>query len=243
MERDDLSSIRERMKRFGQDTTANGVLDSILAGPKVRWRRADLNPRLRHRIHLNAAEVPRFPHDDLKLTEPRNWPATMTIEGVLCSLTVYVYEPDGRQGVYSRVLPDDGTPVVLHLYYTDPGTDFHSDDVRHCGPFGRWLSGRLAYRSWTKGRGSHSRVWAYWPYPSGELFSFGEHDMKFDAQGHGVSGEDIEETFARNGTLIGCCAGPVNRGGTCGGYWMGADVGEYYILRWGEALYRSLGLP
>ena len=234
------SSARESMKQAGRDTTANEILDSILTGPRVRWRRADLAPRLRHRIHLNAAEVPRFPHDDPKLMDPRNWPPSMTVEGGLCSLTVCAY--DGRQSTWSRSIEDSGA-AVFDLYYTDVGTDFHSHYVRHRGPFYDWLKGRLRQRSWTKGRGSHSRILSYWPYPSGELFTFMEFDKKYDSQGNEVSMEWIEEVFARDGTLIGCCAGPVNSWGACSGYWLGVDVGRDFLYRWGEALERSLERP
>jgi hypothetical protein len=55
--------------------------------------------------------------------------------------------------------------------------------------------------------------------------------------------EWIEEVFARNGTLIGCCAGPVNDWGACSGYWLGVDVGQDFAYRWAEALDRSLEWP
>ena len=229
-------SAREYLKRAGRDTTANEVLDSILAGPKVRWRRPDLNPRLRHRIHLNAADVPGFPRDDPKLMDPRNWPATMNVEGELCSLTVYVM--DGYQSIRSRSIEGSGAPIVLQLYYTDIDTDFHSPNVRNRGPSYDWLNGRLRSRSYTQGRGSHSRIRNYMPYPSGELFTFMEFDKRFNAKGDLVSMERIEETFARDGTLIGCCASGDN--GACGGYWLGVDVGTVYVRRWAEALERSL---
>jgi len=232
------SSFREHMKQAGRDTTANEILDSILTGPKVRWRRADLAPRLRHRIHLNAAEVPRFPYDDPKLMDPRNWPASMIVEGELCSLTVYAY--DGRQATWSRSIEDSGA-IVFYLYYTDVGTDFHSHYARHRGPFYDWLKGRLRQRSWAKGRGRHSRIWSYWPYPSGELFKFMEFEKKYDAVGNEVSIEWTEEVFARDGTLIGCCEGdglPARNG-----YWLGVDVGKDYVYRSMEALERSLVRP
>ena len=231
------SSAREYMRQAGRDTTANKTLDFILAGPKVRWQRAELAPGLSSRIHLNAAEVPRFPHDDPKLMDPRNWPGSMTVEGVLCSLTVHAY--NGRQSTWSRSIEDSGA-VVFDMYYTDVGTDFHSDYVRRRGPSYGWLKGRLRERSWVKGRGSHSRIRSYWPYPSGELFTFMEFDKKYDANGNEVSIEWIEEVFARNGALIGCCAGPVNSWGACSGYWLGVDVGKDYHYRWWEALERSL---
>jgi hypothetical protein len=232
------TSFRERMKQQGRDTTANEVLDSILDRPKVRWRRADLDPRLRHRIHLNAADVPRFPHDDPKLMDPRNWPATMTVEGALCSLTVYVN--DGHhQRTWSRSVEDSGDAVILRAYYTDVGTDFHSHYVRNRGPSYDWRNGRLRYRSWTKGRGSHSRIRSYRPYPSGEIFTFMEIEKEYDAQGNELSMKWVEEVFARNGTLIGCAAA-VNETNPRSGYWLGVDVGKDYYYRWAEALERSL---
>jgi hypothetical protein len=231
------STARERMRRAGRDTTANEVLDSILARPKVRWRRADLAVRLKHGTHLNAAEVPGFPNDDPKLMDPRNWPASMTIEGGLCSLTAYAY--DGHQSSWSRSV-EDSDATVFSLYYTDAGADFHSHYVRKRGPYYDWLKGRLRSRSWHKGRGSRSRVRSYWPYPSGELFTFMEFEKKYDAQENEVSMEWIEEVFARDGTLIGCCSGPVDRSGVCSGYWMGVDVGRYFLYQWMEALERSL---
>ena len=233
--------FREFLKENGRDTTANYVLDSILTRPHVSWQRAALPPTLRSRVHFIAALVPPFPHDDPRLMEPRNWPAAMTIEGSVCSLAVYVN--DGRYSTWSRSVEDSSTAVVLELCYADPGVDFHSLDIRHRGPFYDWLSGRLRQRSWTTVRGSHSRVRAYWPYPSGELFAFMEFEKKYDAQGNEVSVKWIEEVFARDGTLIGCCVGPVNDWGACGGYWMGVDVGKDYQYRWAEALERSLERP
>jgi hypothetical protein len=164
----------------------------------------------------------------------------MTVEGGLCSLTAYAY--DGRQSTWSRSIEDSGA-VAFYLYYTDVGTDIHSHDVRHRGPFYDWLRGRLRSRSWTKGRGSHSRIRSYRPYPSGELFTFIEFDKKYDSQGNEVSMEWIEEVFARDGTLIGCCAGPANSWGACSGYWLGVDVGIAFGYRWLEALERSLERP
>ena len=235
------SSVREHMRRAGRDTTANVVLDSILARPKVRWRRADLDPQLRSRIHLSADEVPRFPEDDPKLMDPRNWPASKKIEGALCSLTVYVM--DGTGSTWTRSIADSVTGVVFYLYYTDADTEFRSHETRRLGPFYDWLRGRLKQRSWTTGRGNHSRVRSYWPYPSGELFTFIEYEKKYNAQGHEISMKWIEEVFARDGTLIGCCVGPVNSWGACGGYWMGVDVGAYFGYQWLEALERSLEQP
>lgn len=230
-------SIRVSMKERGVDTTANYVLDSILTRPKVSWRRADLPPKLRSRVRFIASLVPPFPHDDPRLMDPQNWPASMTVDGALCSLTVYV--SDGNHRSWNRSVKDSATTGYLAMYYTDPGVDYHTLYIRWRGPFYDWFNGRLRTRSWTTRMGSRSRIREYWPYPSGELFTFEEFDKTYNAEGWEISSDVTEEAFARNGSLIGCSD---RRSGNfpLTGYWMGVSVGGDYVYRWTEALERSL---
>lgn len=197
------------------DTSRPLLPDSILVSPRANWRLPSLQPEIRRRIHLTATKVPRFPHEDPRLMDPRKWSKVTFIGGAMLWRKIEYLEHDLVREASSM----NGVP---------PGFCYtlrYGDDR---GPMYTWsTSGALAERFWSGG-GRHSpETFAYIYYPSGELMLFRYRSNGYNRQtDQRKPGECLEEVFARNGTLLGC--GYVAR---CGsdkqaflGYWLGEEV-------------------
>ena len=213
----------------GHDTSAIAVPDSILASPTVNWRLSDLSSSIWARVHPTASQVPPFPQEDPKLMDSRKWPGVTVIGGVRCSLRVQTGEYDAIWFVRSldEVKPGAG----YSLFYTSTPNDFWKS---RRGPTYCWRgNGTLLERYWKDGDSTRSRSREYMYYPSGELFRFisrSDSDLRTESRN---AFEAFEESFARNGTLIGFGygSGGLRVKGVSVGYWMGEDVKGYQEYR------------
>ena len=149
------------------------------------------------------------------MRDPRKWPKVMFIGGEMSWRKIEYREYD----IFREVRSMNDVP---------PGSDYtlcYGKGNR--GPVYTWSRSTLVERSW-RGEGKlRPATYLYIYYPSGEL-------MKFQYRSYGYNrptdlrkpSNCLEETFARNGTLLGC--GYVSR---CGsdkqafiGYWLGEEV-------------------
>jgi len=178
-------------------------MDPILASPKVIWRKSALDPKVRSRVHLTADRVPPFPHEDLRLMNPRNWTDLNVIEGVVCSLRVATGERGEVRIVSSlrEVKPD----ASVTLFYFDAEDRGKSKDS-HVGPTYSWRGdGSLMDRYWRTSGKEPFKTREYMYYPSGRLFRYVDRIAKHDPRrGSESPVELLDEVFALNGTLIGC---------------------------------------
>jgi hypothetical protein len=185
--------------------------DTFQIGLGLKWNWATLPPTLRSRVHASASDLPPFPIDESRLNDPKRWPPTMAIDGVVCSLRVQ----GGTDAVRDMRSLDDLRPHDWWycLHYVDPsGNRFEA----RRGPSSCWTrEGVLTERSW-KTPDESRRIYSvttYWP--SGEVLMYERvnHDNFVRRPNPGLRewlhdffarGEWLEEYFARDGSLIAC---------------------------------------
>ncbi len=223
------------------DTTANPTLDSILAGPGIRWSTSDVSRTIRRRVHLSASRVPRFPQEDPSFMDPSKWPTVKVIEGVACSLRIATGQHDAIWFV--RSLKDVKPGANYTLFYS--GVQDESWRFDHRGPTYCWRGdGTLIERYWSSEGVRGYETWEYMYYRSGELFRFtdrrGGHDLQTDSRN---PLEWLDEVFARGGTLIGFGYWRRGRGekSLSVGYWLAKEMApqEFHRLE-AEAQTRAL---
>ncbi len=234
----DRSAYRGSLQTL-PDTIDCAKVEVILTSPRVQWTMTDLPKEVRARASLTASQVPPFPHDDPRLMNPRNWPATMNIAGVTCSLTIEAFEYDASRIV--RSLDDVKPKERIGLSYSavsGSGPGARRGPSR--GPSYWWTpDGNLVERAWTYGsvlRGDHC-IYQY--YSSGDLFAY-EDGRHAEVLWLWSSHERFEEIFARNGTLIACQFASSSWSGPerIHSYWLGRGIDlDGYSARMREAMH------
>jgi len=214
-----------------RDSIESLTPDSLLDRPNVEWRPSELAPAIRSRVHLTTAQVPPFPSENPKLSDPRNWPAVANIGGVACSLRVSTGSYDAIWMVDSLEEVKPGASFAL-FYTSVPGDRWKP----RRGPSYYWRGdGSLTDRYWTGGDSISIETSNYSYYPSGKLFSFDYRSGFNLGTGSENQSEWFNEVFGRGGSLIGCAlgSGGWSRKSLFVGYWMGKEVGyrEYQDRR------------
>jgi hypothetical protein len=153
-----------------RDTTGCADLERMMSLARPSWTPRELPAPFGDRLSLTASEVPPFPREDPLLMNPRNWPRTMDVEGVACSLSIEVWYGD-----YGRPVPslDDVPPgTALELSYRHPVASRTPGDrgFAWAGPSYWWgCDGALYERAWRGVDGGAVYVDQY--YPSGQRFT------------------------------------------------------------------------
>ena len=141
------------------DTSSPPLHDSILVNPRANWRLSSLRPEIRHRVHVTASKVPRFPHEDPRLKDPRKWPEVMLIGGEMLRRKIEYLDVDYSQEVRSM----NDVPL---------GSDYTLRYGNGRGPVYTWSRGTLVERSWRGGGKLPPATSLYIYYSSGELMRF-----------------------------------------------------------------------
>jgi hypothetical protein len=139
------------------DTSRPLLPDSILVNPPANWRLSSLRPEIRRWVHLVVSKVPRFPHEDLRLRDPRKWPKVMFIGGEMLWRNIEYREYD----IFREVRSVNDVP---------PGSDYtlcYGKGDR--GPAYTWSRSTLVERSWRGDGKQHPATYLYIYYASGEL--------------------------------------------------------------------------
>lgn len=175
----------------------------------ARWDLRDLHPEVRSRVHLRASDVPRFPHGDPALMDPRRWPKRMTIQGRRCVLNVQAVV-QGRSAMRPRALESLDPNAPFTLFYT-PARGASREQL---GPVYFWGSrGHLVDRRWIEVRDGFRVTYEYGYHDSGRLFRYavGRVSETPSARGGrgrkgpepGIRSERFSEFFDRKGRLEG----------------------------------------
>ena len=214
--------------------------DSTLTAPHPEWNLSTLSPVIARRIHLSADRVPAFPGEDLRLRNPKRWPKTMVIEGVVCALRVQELGGDYVKNVRSLDDVKHGNGYGLS-YEAAPWKGWKS----RRGPSYYWTSdGWLHERSWRTPDSHRSITHNYQYYRSGELLRYSHRN---DSSNPGATDSDrsyewFDEIFARSGHLVACGYAKMGRAGgrTFAFYFLGKEVGyREFEERKGDFLRRA----
>jgi hypothetical protein len=162
------------------------------------WERASISRPLREMIHVSAALVPPFAHEDSALADPREWTDAKEFAGRHCELSIVSTDYDVviTHKSLSTVRPGYG----LHLAYVCRSPNGQELSL---GPSYSWdRDGRLWRRTWYEPDTVMFLSTSYSTYPSGRLLeqaSARRRQNIWNADSLIVFTED----FDRKGRLVG----------------------------------------
>ena len=209
--------------------------DTFQVGLSLKWNWANLSPTLRSRVHARAGDLPPFPIDESRLNDPKRWPPTMAIDGVVCSLRVQ----GGTDAIRDMRSLDDLRPHDWWYCLHYAGPPWNRFEARR-GPSSCWTrEGRLTERFWKTTDRSRTMTAGKTYWPSGEVLMYERvnHDNFVRRPNPGLREwlhdlfarrEWVRESFARDGSLIGCAYS--RQDGIwrkeSGYFWAGSPVGQ-----------------
>jgi len=205
------------------------ALIPLVAGTTLRaskdrpWNRADFPAHLHQRIHLNAAEVPGFPHEDKRLEKPEGWPLKMTIGGVRCVRRIHAWDDDDAVALAS--LEDAEADHRLMLFYDHEGSEWNFSRAGW-GPRYSWNEhGKLMEKLWYEPDSGRLVTHDYTYYKSGKLLGY---SWRMEPRNQGLdprSYEFLSEFFDKDGRLLALGYERMNVRSRDSLYaWMGAEV-------------------
>ena len=147
-----------------------------IAGQKELWDRHSLPKPIASRIHVQASEVPPFPHTEAWLADPHQWPESLTIAGRTgfrdaSGLVHDVIVHYGRS--LAKVPP--GHPVDQSYEIQFPRVEGQPPQSEAIGPRFNWdWRGRVVRRIWYAPADS-GRYASYIYHPTGQLKSYSNY--------------------------------------------------------------------
>ncbi len=154
---------------------------------------------IRERIHLTAADVPKFPMDDRLLGSPSTWPETMTIGGVKVVRKIFAW--DGPVGAELTTLKQRKSGMRLVLSYGKDKSD-DADDVTW-GPRYSWnardqLIERIYYEPGGKRLVTHDYTYSR----DGALLGYSWRSDARDPEHRARDSEYLSEFYDTDGQLV-----------------------------------------
>jgi len=186
---------------------------------RPRWDLRTLHPEVRSRIHVHAADVPKFPHEIASLMNPRLWPKNVTLKGKRCVLHVEGAEY-GRSALLPRSIAEIENYSPFTLYYTEAAAARESRV--EVGPAYMWISPKqLAYRRFSETKGGYRVSYEYGYHEGGALYRYVVSRSRVGRTGQagrrGASGfqnDRYMEFFDSDGSLIGASYTRLNADGS-----------------------------